>query len=369
MSTLTATRAVDPLAELNRLLSRLQQSTLRADAERQRRLVASEFERRKVDTSIKHARALLTGLEHETLSVKVHARRQALQAVLSQNRELIDELAERIRDLDEMADARGAGPIGRADNGGDDEEDDGDEDILSEVCGNLASAADPGADLASPEPASPPPAKHASAAAAPGHEPDQGSGVDDNTRVPSSTGQEASKTAQPSPAARPSAPPGTEGTTTSQTLRSRAPKATPDGGSGGDTTTATAATGRSLFGDSADGRAPSTSQLATTESILDQQRAEQDLLSESILRMASSLKESSRAFASSLEEDKHVLSRAGDGLNKNEQGLEAAARQMGFLTRMAEGEGFIGRMKLYVMVYGLMMFLILLVFAMPKLRL
>ncbi|EJT81039.1 synaptobrevin [Gaeumannomyces tritici R3-111a-1] len=349
MSTLTATRAVDPLAELNRLLSRLQQSTLRADAERQRRLVASEFERRKVDTSIKHARALLTGLEHETLSVKVHARRQALQAVLSQNRELIDELAERIRDLDEMADARGAGPIGRADNGGDDEEDDGDEDILSEVCGNLASAADPGADLASPEPASPPPPS----TRAPRRRPD--------------TSQTRGRGSTTTPA--PSAPPGTEGTTTSQTLRSRAPKATPDGGSGGDTTTATAATGRSLFGDSADGRAPSTSQLATTESILDQQRAEQDLLSESILRMASSLKESSRAFASSLEEDKHVLSRAGDGLNKNEQGLEAAARQMGFLTRMAEGEGFIGRMKLYVMVYGLMMFLILLVFAMPKLRL
>lgn len=49
-ATLTAARPVDPLAELNRLLSRLQQSTLRADAERQQRLVASEFERRKVDT-------------------------------------------------------------------------------------------------------------------------------------------------------------------------------------------------------------------------------------------------------------------------------------------------------------------------------
>ncbi|KLU89081.1 synaptobrevin, partial [Magnaporthiopsis poae ATCC 64411] len=107
-ATLTAAaRPVDPLAELNRLLSRLQQSTLRADAERQQRLVASEFERRKADTSIKHARALLTSLEQEALTVKVHARRQALQASLIQNRELIDELAERIRDLDEMADAQG----------------------------------------------------------------------------------------------------------------------------------------------------------------------------------------------------------------------------------------------------------------------
>ncbi|KAL8373828.1 hypothetical protein RB599_000843 [Gaeumannomyces hyphopodioides] len=349
MSTLTTARAVDPLAELNRLLSRLQQSTLRADAERQQRLVASEFERRKVDTA---------------LSVKVHARRQALQATLNQNRELIDELAERIRDLDEMADAQGARRVDRADGEDDDEddddEDDDDEDILGEAGGSLAGAADLGADSASPEPALPPPAKHADVA--PGHEPEPGP---DDARVPSSTGQEASKTAQTSPTDRPSAP-GTDGTTSSQTLRSRAPKAKPDGGGGG---TAVAATGRSLFGDNVDARAPSTSQLATTESILDQQRAEQDLLSESILRMASSLKESSRSFATSLEEDKHVLGRAGEGLNKNEQGLEAAARQMGFLTRMAEGEGFIGRMKLYAMVYGLMVFLVLLVFVMPKLRL
>lgn len=227
----------------------------------------------------------------------------------------------------------------------------------------MASVADLDVDPASPETASPPAVKHATAA--PGHEPEPGP---DDARVPSgNTARETNETVQKrSSAPQASSAPTTAGTVTSQTLRSRAPNAGPDGSN-----TAVAATGRSLFGDNVDGArgAPSASHLATTESILDQQRAEQELLSESILRMASSLKESSQAFAASLEEDKHVLGRAGEGLSRNEQGLEAASRQMGFLTRMAEGEGYIGRLKLYGMVYGLMVFLILLVFAFPKLRL
>lgn len=43
-------RAADPLTDLTRLLGRLQQTVLRADAERERRLRASEYERRRVDT-------------------------------------------------------------------------------------------------------------------------------------------------------------------------------------------------------------------------------------------------------------------------------------------------------------------------------
>ena len=43
-------RQSDPLADLNRLLSRLQQTVLRADADRERRLRTSEYERRKAET-------------------------------------------------------------------------------------------------------------------------------------------------------------------------------------------------------------------------------------------------------------------------------------------------------------------------------
>ena len=43
-------RPADPLTDLTRLLSRLQQTVLRADAEREARLRTSEFEREKVQT-------------------------------------------------------------------------------------------------------------------------------------------------------------------------------------------------------------------------------------------------------------------------------------------------------------------------------
>lgn len=41
-------KPADPLIDLDRLLSRLRQTILRADAERERRLRTSEFEREKV---------------------------------------------------------------------------------------------------------------------------------------------------------------------------------------------------------------------------------------------------------------------------------------------------------------------------------
>lgn len=42
------TQAANPLADLDRLLGRLQQTILRADAERERRLRSSEYERQKL---------------------------------------------------------------------------------------------------------------------------------------------------------------------------------------------------------------------------------------------------------------------------------------------------------------------------------
>ncbi|KAJ4292171.1 hypothetical protein N0V88_005800 [Collariella sp. IMI 366227] len=54
-----------------------------------------------------------------------------------------------------------------------------------------------------------------------------------------------------------------------------------------------------------------TALTTTTEAILDHQRAEQDALSESILKLATQLKASSHAISASLEEDKEVVERAG----------------------------------------------------------
>lgn len=107
---------------------------------------------------------------------------------------------------------------------------------------------------------------------------------------------------------------------------------------------------------------------ATAEAILDTQRAEQDALSESILKLATELKASSQAFSSYLEEDKETLERAGEGMNKTEQGMTRVTGKMSTLQRMTEGEGWWGRMMLYAYVYGLMVVLLLVVFVLPKLR-
>jgi hypothetical protein len=110
------------------------------------------------------------------------------------------------------------------------------------------------------------------------------------------------------------------------------------------------------------------SSTATAEAILDHQRAEQDALSDSILKMATALKTSSQRFSSTLEDDKLLLDRAGEGMNRTERGMDAASRRMGALKRMTEGKGWWGRMILYAWVYGLMVALVLLVFVLPKLR-
>ena len=152
--------------------------------------------------------------------------------------------------------------------------------------------------------------------------------------------------------------PETTSTTTSSTLRARGPLPPPDQSDSATTTSAL------LFNN----RPDSTPALSTTEAILDHQRREQDLLSESILKIASDLKASSLSFAETLEQDRDVVARAGQGLDRNERGLEAAARRMGLLRRVTEGKGWLGRIMLYLWIYGLMAVLVVVVFGLPKLR-
>lgn len=84
--------------------------------------------------------------------------------------------------------------------------------------------------------------------------------------------------------------------------------------------------------------------------------------------MASALKASSQKFSSTLDADKDVVEKAGEGISRTEQSMETARGRMGTLRRMTEGKGWWGRMMLFAWVYGLMAGLLLLVFAMPKLR-
>lgn len=167
-------------------------------------------------------------------------------------------------------------------------------------------------------------------------------------------------------------------TTTSQTLRPRGAANTtaaaePATATSTGTATATSTARAALFAQRRSNTLKSTASTgaastATAEALLDRQRQEQDALSESILKMAGALKASSQRFSSTLEQDKNVLSRAGEGMDKTERGMDAASRRMGTLRRMTEGKGWWGRMMLYAWVYGLMVALVLLVFVMPKLR-
>ncbi|KAI9783753.1 MAG: hypothetical protein M1835_003738 [Candelina submexicana] len=112
----------------------------------------------------------------------------------------------------------------------------------------------------------------------------------------------------------------------------------------------------------------STSSTAQTEKLMSHNRSEQETLTSSLLSMAQALKESSTRFNESLESEKEVLNRAGEGLEKNTTGMEAAGKRMGTLRRMAEGKGWWGRMMMYAWIFGLMLLALFIVAFLPKLR-
>ncbi len=87
-----------------------------------------------------------------------------------------------------------------------------------------------------------------------------------------------------------------------------------------------------------------------------------------MISMAAQLKQQAKAFQFSLGQDKSLLDRALEGLDKNETGMPAASKNMQFLKRMSEEQGFFGRLKLYAMIGAMWAVAILLVFAGPKLR-
>ena len=108
--------------------------------------------------------------------------------------------------------------------------------------------------------------------------------------------------------------------------------------------------------------------LQQTETLMSNNRMEQETLTTGLLSLAQALKESSLNFSSSLESEKDVLKRAEGGLDKSSQGMEAAERKMSMLRRMSEGQGWWGRIKLYGFIFGLWVACFLLVFIGPKLR-
>ncbi|RYP71697.1 hypothetical protein DL771_004648 [Monosporascus sp. 5C6A] len=341
----------DSLADLNRLLARLQQSILHADAERERRLRTSEYERNKAGINLDYARALLTKLEQDALAIKVHARRQEVQADLNRKRDVFEQLTERLRELEDLGidtdddSSEGEDLLGgrtiqtpsesldsrSADNAPEDRREDVREGGEREAANKWTAVAEQRTRSDAPP----------------------------RSIDPSVQTQSPTSTISPEPQAA-------ETTTTSQNLRTRgAASASQPAATTATTATGTTSARRELLGHR---KAPATTTTATTEAILDHHRAEQDRLTESLVRMATALKQSSRAFATSLEDERAVLDAAGEGLARGETGLEAATRRMGALRRMSEGRGWWGRMMLYAWIFGLAVFAVLIVFVLPKLR-
>ncbi|OCK84118.1 hypothetical protein K432DRAFT_389782 [Lepidopterella palustris CBS 459.81] len=143
----------------------------------------------------------------------------------------------------------------------------------------------------------------------------------------------------------------------SSTLRSRKPQAQPS---------AAATTSSALFSQSH--KLGQDASLVQTESLLSHNRTEQEALTTSLLSAAQELKSKSLQFGSSLEFEKSILDRAVEGLDKNAAGMEAAGQRMGTLRRMTEGKGWLARLKLYGMIFGLWVLAFLIVFVGPKLR-
>ncbi|KAF3769952.1 hypothetical protein M406DRAFT_86758 [Cryphonectria parasitica EP155] len=321
------------MVDLDRLLNRLQQTILRADADRERRLRNSEYERQKLAFNIDYARTLLTKMDQDAFSIKVLTRKQETQDDLKRKREVLDHITHRLKDLEEMSTHV-------------DDDDTGSEadDILHEIIMTPSESMD-------------------------------SRSTDVATQVTGDGDEYEDEQAARSPVQR-------ENTVetlnevlsekpdviTAHDLRSRGKQTAPSDQEKKpqdlDTAQTTGATRSLLFGN----RSTEVSDISTTEAILDHQRQEQEVVTEDLLRMASQLKLSSQKFGEALQEDTEILTRAGEGLNKNELSLEAAARRMGAITKMTEGKGWWGRIMLYAWIYGLMVVMILVVFVLPKLR-
>ncbi|KAF7511818.1 hypothetical protein GJ744_003549 [Endocarpon pusillum] len=126
-------------------------------------------------------------------------------------------------------------------------------------------------------------------------------------------------------------------------------------------TTATATATATATGSSIDPDAEKT--------LLHTDRLAQSSLTDSLLTLARQLKAQSESLNTTLHTtDKSYLDRALAGLDSNVSGLESASRKMGLLKRMSEGQGWWGRIMLYLWIWALWALALLLVFVGPKFR-
>ncbi|KAJ4150953.1 hypothetical protein LMH87_011680 [Akanthomyces muscarius] len=300
MSDSTAAEA----SEIAQILSRLQDSILHPTPERERQLRRSYIEREKLASNLGYVNTRLSKLEQDAAAPPF---KSSAGPLLAKHRDALELLLDRLKDLNQVA----------ADE--DELEDDSsdEEDLLGGFIPTPSQSAASTAEDTDPQYT--PPA------------------LDTEPESPSIQEPFVS-----SPTPPPPPPPTTEApveivapapTQTIQNLRGR------HGAEGAAPATISHSSARAALFASRRKPAPPQTSTATAEAILDQQRAEQDALSDSILKMAGALKASSKKFSTTLEADKEAVSRAGDGMSKTEQSMEAARGRMGTLRKMTEGKG------------------------------
>ena len=290
---------------LNRLLQRLDQTLLSPNADT--KLHYSQYERNRVGVNLENARTLLRTLEKQSSTLRTQlAQKQQIQADLQRKRELVKQLNARLEELNKLDEAE-------------DSESDEDEEDDPDV----------------PRPSYAPARADADNGIAAGGEPQE--------FLRSAAEQQQAQQQQQQQ---------------EQEIRLRKPVSTEDNRSAASTTAR-----ENLFA----GRKQHPD-LETTEALMSHNRSEQDALTQGLLGLARSLKESTVNFGASLEAEKDVMKRAEGSLEKSSLGMEAAGRKMGTLRRMSEGQGWWGRVKLYGCIFALWVFLLLIVFLGPKLR-
>lgn len=106
-----------------------------------------------------------------------------------------------------------------------------------------------------------------------------------------------------------------------------------------------------------------------TEKALSGDRSTQESLTSSLVTLAAQLKSQSQSFSAALTTtDRTQLDRALAGLDSNVARLHAVTGKMGLLKRLTEGEGWWGRMMLYLWIWALWAVAVALVFLGPKFR-
>ncbi|TGO08489.1 hypothetical protein BTUL_0206g00090 [Botrytis tulipae] len=315
--------ARDPTAtNLERMLVRLQKIILGPDTSATSQSYAEWV---KTGANLEYARGLLVHVEQDAQNIKVLSRKQEVQADLVRKRHLIQRLGERLEELRELANYEEEG-----------EDSSEGEDLLGIAQDTPSETTDEMMNT-SEERSIPSPTDYTSSPIV-------------QTELDSAPAQIQTQTSQtPEPS----------------TLRSRNPRAELFEKSSNQAFTTSTSTSTSTYRPAP---TPSSTTTATTETLLTHHRTEQEDLTNSLLSMAQELRARSQTFASTLASDSSVLDSAIAGINKNELGLEAASKRMGYLRSMTEGRGWWGRMMMYAWIAGLAVLAVLVVFVMPKLR-